>query len=294
MSLYNREEVTPQATDIELTAIRRRLVYVLFSGATLGWVAFVATLTVATVAARSLSGSTALAGFPLAAGALGQALGTNLFGKVERPVWAALHHVDGPAHLGIRSHTGASGSGLRLVLDAGCWGVIRGWGPWVDPPDQVCRRRTERGAPARLGGGDPGVVGHRRIAGGSQPCGRGGSNGGRLAGYPLRRRFLAGRHCLPALLVDLLEGPSSRPFPSGRHHPGRTSRQGLGGLGAASPLGAALHIGSVVRAGDDGAGDDRHSSADRGCRRWSDHCGFGALDPRGGNVRIRSLGGKAG
>ncbi len=50
----------------------------------LGWIAFVATLTVATVAARSLTGSTTLAGLPLAAGALGQALGTNLLGRLSR------------------------------------------------------------------------------------------------------------------------------------------------------------------------------------------------------------------
>ena len=76
-------EVTLQATDRRLTAVRRRLVYVLFSGATLGWIAFIATITVATVAARSLTGSTLIAGFPLAAGALGQALGTNLFGRLS-------------------------------------------------------------------------------------------------------------------------------------------------------------------------------------------------------------------
>ncbi len=49
----------------------------------LGWIAFVATLTVATVAARSLTGSTTLAGLPLAAGALGQAVGTNLLGRLS-------------------------------------------------------------------------------------------------------------------------------------------------------------------------------------------------------------------
>ena len=57
--------------------------YVLFTGSALGWVAFVATLTVATIAARSLSGSMALAGLPLAAGAFGQAAGTNLFGRLS-------------------------------------------------------------------------------------------------------------------------------------------------------------------------------------------------------------------
>ena len=57
--------------------------YVLFTGSTLGWIAFVATLTVATIAARSLSGSTMLAGLPLAAGAFGQAAGTNLFGRLS-------------------------------------------------------------------------------------------------------------------------------------------------------------------------------------------------------------------
>ena len=75
--------VKHQVTDLELTAIRRRLVYVLFAGAMLGWLAFVSTLTVATVAARSLTGSTTIAGLPLAAGALGQALGTNLFGRLS-------------------------------------------------------------------------------------------------------------------------------------------------------------------------------------------------------------------
>ena len=75
--------MTPQVTDTHLTSIRRRLLYVLFSGATLGWIAFISTITVATVAARSLTGSTLIAGFPLAAGALGQALGTNLFGRLS-------------------------------------------------------------------------------------------------------------------------------------------------------------------------------------------------------------------
>ena len=72
-----------QVTDLEFTAVRRRLVFVLFVGAMLGWIAFVSTLTVATVAARSLTGSTTLAGLPLAAGALGQALGTNLLGRLS-------------------------------------------------------------------------------------------------------------------------------------------------------------------------------------------------------------------
>ena len=75
--------MTPQVTDTHLNSIRRRLLYVLFSGATLGWIAFIATITVATVATRSLTGSTLIAGFPLAAGALGQALGTNLFGRLS-------------------------------------------------------------------------------------------------------------------------------------------------------------------------------------------------------------------
>ncbi len=78
-------EVQPQATERKLFRVRRRLLYVLFAGATMGWIGFIATLTVTTVAARSLTGSTALAGIPLAAGALGQALGTNLFGR-----WSAL------------------------------------------------------------------------------------------------------------------------------------------------------------------------------------------------------------
>ena len=76
-------EVTTQVTDTRLVDTRRRLVYVLFAGATLGWVAFIATITVAAVAARSMTGSTLIAGFPLAAGALGQALGTNLFGRLS-------------------------------------------------------------------------------------------------------------------------------------------------------------------------------------------------------------------
>ncbi len=75
----NRQVAAP-----ELAAVRRRLLYVLFTGAMLGWIAFVATLTVATVAARSLTGSTTLAGLPLAAGAFGQAVGTNLLGRLSR------------------------------------------------------------------------------------------------------------------------------------------------------------------------------------------------------------------
>lgn len=73
----------PPFSDLELTAVRRRLVYVLFSGAVLTWLAFVATITVVTLAARALSGSTMLAGLPLAAGAFGQAMGTNLFGRLS-------------------------------------------------------------------------------------------------------------------------------------------------------------------------------------------------------------------
>lgn len=75
--------VKQQVTDPDLSGLRRRLLYVLFAGTTMGWVGFIATLTVATVAARSLTGSTVLAGIPLAAGALGQALGTNLFGRLS-------------------------------------------------------------------------------------------------------------------------------------------------------------------------------------------------------------------
>lgn len=75
--------VKPLAPNLELTAVRRRLVYVLFSGAVLTWLAFVATITVVTLAARALSGSTMLAGLPLAAGAFGQAMGTNLFGRLS-------------------------------------------------------------------------------------------------------------------------------------------------------------------------------------------------------------------
>ena len=75
--------MTRQVTQPDLSILRRRLVYVLFTGSTLGWVAFVATLTVATIAARSLSGSTMIAGLPLAAGAFGQAVGTNLFGRLS-------------------------------------------------------------------------------------------------------------------------------------------------------------------------------------------------------------------
>ena len=75
--------MTRQVLQPDLSVVRRRLVYVLFTGSTLGWIAFVATLTVATIAARSLSGSTMLAGLPLAAGAFGQAAGTNLFGRLS-------------------------------------------------------------------------------------------------------------------------------------------------------------------------------------------------------------------
>ena len=70
----------PRATDLEFNAVRCRPAYVLFSASVLNWAAFVATVTVVTLAARALSGSNMLAGLPLGASALGQALGANLFG----------------------------------------------------------------------------------------------------------------------------------------------------------------------------------------------------------------------
>ena len=106
-----------RATRSELSAVRRRLVYVLFSGAALAWLAFVATLTVATVAARSLSGSTMMAGLPLAAGALGQALGTNLLGRLSTRYGRRFIMVIGPP-------VSACGAALELI------GVTAGW-YWV-------------------------------------------------------------------------------------------------------------------------------------------------------------------
>ena len=106
-----------RTTGSELAAVRRRLVYVLCSGAVLAWLAFVATLTVATVAARSLSGSTMLAGLPLAAGALGQALGTNLFGRLSTRYGRRFIMVVGPP-------VSACGAALELL------GVTAGW-YWV-------------------------------------------------------------------------------------------------------------------------------------------------------------------
>lgn len=109
--------VPRRTTRSELSAVRRRLVYVLCSGAVLAWLAFVATLTVATVAARSLSGSTMLAGLPLAAGALGQALGTNLFGRLSTRYGRRFIMVVGPP-------VSACGAALELL------GVTAGW-YWV-------------------------------------------------------------------------------------------------------------------------------------------------------------------
>ena len=103
-----------QTPDSRLASIRRRLVYVLFSGAVLGWTAFVATLAVATVAARSLTGSTVIAGFPLAAGALGQALGTNLLGRLSARHGRRFIMLVGPP-------VSALGAALELV------GVVLGW-----------------------------------------------------------------------------------------------------------------------------------------------------------------------
>ncbi|MXZ69079.1 MAG: MFS transporter [Acidimicrobiia bacterium] len=108
------ESVQPGAARSELSAVRRRLIYVLFSGAVLAWLAFVATLTVATVAARSLSGSTILAGIPLAAGALGQALGTNLLGRLSARYGRRFIMVVGPP-------VSACGAALELL------GVTAGW-----------------------------------------------------------------------------------------------------------------------------------------------------------------------
>jgi MFS family permease len=104
----------PPDTDHKLIAVRRRLVYVLFTGAMLGWIAFVATLTVATVAARSLIGSTTLAGLPLAAGALGQALGTNMLGRLSARRGRRFVMLVGPP-------LSALGAGMELT------GVVQGW-----------------------------------------------------------------------------------------------------------------------------------------------------------------------
>ena len=106
-----------RATRSELAAVRRRLAYVLFSGAVLAWLAFVATLAVATVAARSLSGSTMMAGLPLAAGALGQALGTNVLGRLSTRYGRRFIMVVGPP-------VSACGAALELI------GVTAGW-YWV-------------------------------------------------------------------------------------------------------------------------------------------------------------------
>ena len=81
--LIQSQGVKQQVTEADLSRVRRRLLYVLFTGNTVGWIGFIATLTVATVAARSLTGSTTMAGIPLAAGALGQAFGTSLFGRLS-------------------------------------------------------------------------------------------------------------------------------------------------------------------------------------------------------------------
>ena len=89
----------------------------LFSGAVLAWLAFVATLAVATVAARSLSGSTMMAGLPLAAGALGQALGTNVLGRLSTRYGRRFIMVLGPP-------VSACGAALELL------GVTAGW-YWV-------------------------------------------------------------------------------------------------------------------------------------------------------------------
>ena len=98
----------------DLSVLRRRLVYVLFTGSALGWVAFVATLTVATIAARSLSGSTMLAGLPLATGAFGQAVGTNLFGKLSARYGRRFIMLLGPP-------LSALGAAMELL------GVVLGW-----------------------------------------------------------------------------------------------------------------------------------------------------------------------
>lgn len=68
----------------------------LFSGTVLNWAAFVATITVVTVAARALSGSAMMAGLPLAAGAFGQALGAELFGRLSARHGRRLVMLKGP------------------------------------------------------------------------------------------------------------------------------------------------------------------------------------------------------
>lgn len=115
--LIQSQGVKQQVTEEDLSRVRRRLLYVLFTGNTLGWIGFIATLTVATVAARSLTGSTTMAGIPLAAGALGQAFGTSLFGRLSSTRGRRFIMLLGPP-------LSALGAAFELV------GVMAGW-YWV-------------------------------------------------------------------------------------------------------------------------------------------------------------------
>jgi len=111
----------PRATDLEFNAVRRRPAYALFSASVLNWAAFFATLTVVTVAARALSGSTMLAGLPLAAGALGQALGANLFGRLSARHGRRLIMLKGP----LVSALGAT-LGLAGLMAKNYWLLVGG------------------------------------------------------------------------------------------------------------------------------------------------------------------------
>lgn len=111
----------PRATDLEFNAVRRRPAYVLFSGSVLYWAAFFATVTVVTVAARALSGSNMLAGLPLAACALGQALGANLFGRLSARHGRRLIMLKGP----LVSAVGAT-LGLAGLMAEAYWLLVGG------------------------------------------------------------------------------------------------------------------------------------------------------------------------
>jgi MFS family permease len=66
---------------MEETATRRRLTAVLFGGVALGSTAFIAAVTISTLAVDEITGSAALAGVPGATATLGTALGTSLLSR---------------------------------------------------------------------------------------------------------------------------------------------------------------------------------------------------------------------
>src|SRR4029078_12277981 len=74
--------LTAPDAGLDLARARTRAVRVLFAGVGLGSIGYIAAVTVATIVAQALAGSSAYAGLPGAAAVLGSAAGASLLSAV--------------------------------------------------------------------------------------------------------------------------------------------------------------------------------------------------------------------